>query len=146
ILGKDVLDKHQKDVEIILRVFALVGALEKYEKPMKEFLNLTMKKHDEGDTKKVQKFFDIFPKVTKLVVTELGKKPFHLRGPLNVSALDSVMCILVENYAKLDQISIGERYKKLRASDEFSNLTQFGTTDKQTIQDRVKLVHNYLIG
>jgi len=52
ILGKPLLDKHQKDVELLLRIFALVGAAKNYEKPMKEFLNKAMTKHDSGDTKK----------------------------------------------------------------------------------------------
>ena len=41
IIGKPNLDKHQKDVELILRLFSLskYSGLE-YEKPMKEFVNL----------------------------------------------------------------------------------------------------------
>ena len=37
IVGKSYIDKHQKDVEFILRIFSLVGVAESYEKPMKEF-------------------------------------------------------------------------------------------------------------
>ncbi len=45
ILGKDPFDKHQKDVELILRIFALSSGpgWDKYEKPMKEFLNVAMR-------------------------------------------------------------------------------------------------------
>jgi uncharacterized protein with ParB-like and HNH nuclease domain len=100
IVGRKVLDKHQKDIELILRVFSLVGAVDKYEKPMKEFLNKAMKRHQAGTTKKVEKFFDLFPKVTQLVVSTLGEAPFHLRGPLNVSALDSVMCVVFHSCPK----------------------------------------------
>ncbi len=145
ILGKKHLDRHQKDVEILLRVFALVGAVNKYEKPMKEFLNIAMKRHNEGDTKKVIKFLEIFPKVTKAVVSSLGPKPFHLRGPINVSALDSVMCVLIENFNKFDPNNLESRYKKLLADREFERVTQLGTTDKQTLQDRINLVRSYLI-
>src|SRR6185437_17118043 len=42
ILGKNTLDKHQKDVELLLRVFSLFQSWESYEKPMKEFLNHAM--------------------------------------------------------------------------------------------------------
>lgn len=145
ILGKKVFDKHQKDVEVLLRIFALTGAVDKYEKPMKEFLNLAMKRHDKGDTKKVQKFFEIFPKVTKLVVNTLDEKPFHLRGPLNVSAIDSVMCVLVESFDKVKATDLKDRYKKLLADPNFAKFTQIGTTDKQTLQDRVALVRLHLL-
>ena len=43
ILNRKRFDKHQRDVELILRVFSLVGNWRNYEKPMKEFLNVNMK-------------------------------------------------------------------------------------------------------
>jgi uncharacterized protein with ParB-like and HNH nuclease domain len=145
ILGKSALDKHQKDIEILLRVFSLVGAVDKYEKPMKEFLNRAMKRHEQGDSKKVEKFFDIFPKVTKRIVSVLGEKPFHLRGPLNVSALDSVMCVLVESFSKTNVNQLESRFEALVADDEFLRVTQLGTTDTKTLQDRVALVRSHLL-
>ncbi len=146
ILGKKTLDKHQKDVEVLLRVFSLVGAPDKYEKPMKEFLNKAMKHHDSGDTKKVDKFFTLFQKVTKLVATELGEKPFHLRGRLNVSALDSVMCVLIESFSKVSSEQLADRYQNLVNNDDFSKrLTQLGTTDTKALQERVALVREYLL-
>src|ERR1017187_5745625 len=93
ILGKKSLDKHLKDVELLLRLFSLFNAVDKYEKPMKEFLNKSMRRHQKGDTKKVHAFLKIFPKVTQFIISSLGNKPFHLRGPINTSALDSAMCV-----------------------------------------------------
>lgn len=145
ILGKKVFDKHQKDVEILLRIFALVGAVDKYEKPMKEFLNMAMKQHDDGNTKKVIKFFELFPKVTALVISTMGAKPFHLRGPLNVSAIDSVMCVLIENFDKIKVDDLKSNYSKLLSNSEFEKYTTLGTTDKQTLQDRVELVRTHLL-
>ena len=146
ILGKPKLyDKHQKDVEVLLRVFALVGAVAKYEKPMKEFLNRSMKRHATADTKKVKKFFDLFPQVTKLVATELPSKPFHLRGPLNVSALDSVLCVIIENFQNINRESLSSRYKRLLRDADFLRLTQLNTTDIKTLQERVSLVKSYFV-
>lgn len=109
LLGKPYLDKHQKDVELLLRVFSLVGTTEDYEKPMKEFLNKAMKKHSKGETKKSRNFLTVFPAVTKTVAETLGDKPFHLRGPLNVSALDAVMCVLIENQKRLKVAELSDR-------------------------------------
>lgn len=146
ILGKNALDKHQKDVEILLRVFALVGAVENYEKPMKEFLNKAMKRHESGETAKVQNFFNVFPKVTKMVASALGEKPFHIRGPLNVSALDSVMCVLTENYSKIAANQLATRYQSLLEDDDFSNVTQLGTTDTKTLRERMVIVRKHILG
>lgn len=146
ILGRPNLDKHQKDVELLLRVFSLVGSGSKYEKPMKEFLNLAMKKHQGGDSKKVIKFLEVFPKVTEYVVSEVGEKPFNLRGPLNVSALDSVMSVLIENYSKLSKVSLAEKYEQLIHDEDFLEYTSVNTTDTKTVVNRISRVKEVLFG
>ncbi len=146
ILGKNPIDKHQKDIEILLRLFALTGAVEKYEKPMKEFLNAAMKKHVEGTSKRANLFFDRFPKVTALVVSALGEKPFHLRGPLNTSALDAVMCVLIERPNELKAGELAERYQALVRHPEFHDLTLLATTDTKTLRARVRLAKEVLLG
>ena len=145
IVGKEVLDKHQKDVELLLRVFSLVGAVDKYSKPMKEFLNKTMAIHDKSGGKKVDKFFDIFPKVTEMVVSQLGRKPFNLRGPLNVSALDSIMAVFMEYFNDIDMQNIKAQYHALRLDEQFIDLTQIGTTDTDTLKKRISLVKSYFL-
>ncbi|MEJ2630876.1 MAG: DUF262 domain-containing protein [Acidihalobacter sp.] len=146
IIGKPYLDKHQKDVELLLRVFALVGAWQTYEKPMKEFLNVAMKKHNAGDTKKVSNFFEVFPKVTKNVVDQIGERPFHLRGPINVSALDAVMAVLIQNHERLPRSELSERFTALLDDGSFDEYTRINTTDTKTVRDRCKLVKEYLVG
>lgn len=143
ILGKPLIDKHQKDVELLLRIFALVGSDEKYEKPMREFLNKSMKKHESGETTKAKKFFEIFPRVTKEVISALGDKPFHLRGPLNVSALDSVMCVLIEKGASIKSIDLKGIYSSLMNDKEFAYSTSINTTDAKTLQQRFSVVRRH---
>ena len=145
ILGKPYLDKHQKDIEILLRVFSLTGTYKNYEKPMKEFLNITMKKHGKGTSEKVVFFFDVFPKITEITVKELGPKPFHLRGPLNLSALDSVLSVLIEHYKNIDSQKLKERYNLLKKDSEFEEHTSYNTTDNKTLQARIKVVNKYLL-
>lgn len=146
ILGRPNLDKHQKDVELLLRVFSLVGAGTKYEKPMKEFLNLAMRKHQDGDSKKADNFFKVFPKITEYVVSEIGERPFNLRGPLNVSALDSVMSVLIENFPKSSKINLSERYNKLINDEHFLEDTSVNTTDTKTVVNRISRVKEVLFG
>lgn len=146
ILGKPGIDKHQKDVELILRIFSLVGASDKYEKPMKEFLNKAMLKHDKGDTNKAKSFSMAFKKVTEAVVTSIGEKPFHLRGPLNLAALDSVMCILIENHKKIDSLNLNERYAKLKENKDFDEYTKFNTTDSKNVSGRIRTVKEIMLG
>lgn len=145
ILGKPLLDKHQKDVELLLRVFSLVGTSDAYEKPMKEFLNLAMKKHCDGETKKATAFFETFPDATELVINKLGLKPFHLRGPLNVSALDAVLSTIVENRNEIDEDELADRYAALRKDARFNEYTSYNTTDTKTVQARLEVVRGALL-
>lgn len=145
ILGKSTLDKHNKDVEIILRIFSLLDEINNYEKPMKEFLNKSMKKHRNGDTEKYKRFVDFFPKVTELIVSKLGEKPFHLRGPINISALDSTICTLLENINAIDSTKLTENFNELKNESKFEGLTLNSTTDTNVIQERFKLVKGYLV-
>lgn len=145
ILGMKYIDKHQKDVELLLRLFALSAPAPPYEKPMKEFLNLEMKRHNSGATRKAKEFFQAFPKVAEAVVAALGPKPFHLRGPLNVSALDSVMSVLMDHHRKLNAIDLKESYKLLLLDQQFLDSATINTTDTKTVAVRVARVKKYLL-
>ncbi|AEU38433.1 protein of unknown function DUF262 [Granulicella mallensis MP5ACTX8] len=145
ILGKAQIDRHQKDTEILLRVFALVGNVDSYEKPMKEFLNKAMKENQSGDSARVKRFMNRLPDVLEMIIKAHGPKPFHIRGPLNASALDSVLCVLFENYGKITQNHFKTGYLQLLKDKTFQRYTQKGTTDAKTVQDRVALVRKYLM-
>ena len=145
IIGKKYLDKHQKDVELLLRVFSLTGAGDNYEKPMKEFLNQAMKRHDSGDTEKVKNYFRVFEKVAEKIVDDLGERPFHLRGPLNVSALDSVMAVVIENSEKLNNVDLSKPWASLVEDEEFQEHTSINTTDTKTVQERIAVVKKHFL-
>jgi uncharacterized protein with ParB-like and HNH nuclease domain len=144
ILGKKSFDKHQKDVELLLRVFALYRSWEGYEKPMKEFLNKAMDKHRSGDTARVRRFARHFPEATRFIVEHLGRTPFHIRGPLNSSVLDSVLCTVIENIDHLPE-KFEARYKKLLKDKEFLDCTFAGTSDVAVLQSRFRIANEHLI-
>lgn len=144
ILGKKTLDKHQKDVELLLRVYSLCQSWHEYEKPMKEFLNIAMEKNKSGETARVKWFVERFARATKLVVKQLGPKPFHIRGPLNSSALDSVMCTVVENIDRIPG-DFAERFKALIKDEGFRQSTFYGTSDVSVLSARFELARQYLV-
>lgn len=146
ILGKAGEDAHQKDVELILRIFALsANGWKLYEKPMKEYLNLAMRFNRDGDSDKVKKFVTRFSKVTAHVVEQLGETPFHLRGPLNSSALDAVLCILIDNANSIPK-DLANRYRELLKNKEFRQATYYGTSDVAVLHSRFNEARKYLIG
>lgn len=144
ILGKKLLDKHQKDIELILRVFALGNFLTKYEKPMKEYLNKYAGKYKNSEEKVVTNFVRDFPKAAKVIASEIGEKPFHVRGPLNTSALDSIFCVVMNNLNRIPT-DLKRRYVKLLKDIDFVEYTSLGTTDTKTVKARYKFVEEELI-
>jgi hypothetical protein len=105
-----------------------------------------MLKHDKGDTNKAKNFLIAFEKVVEVVVNSIGEKPFHLRGPLNLAALDSVMSVLIENYKKVDSLNLNDRYTKLKLDKDFDEHTKFNTTDSKTVTGRISKVKEILLG
>ena len=144
ILGKKTYDKHQRDVELVLRIFALSKNVFNYEKPMKVFLNKNMDENRSATSQKFKTFCEIFPKTANLIVNKLGEKPFHLRGPLSTSALDSVFCTLLINFDKIPE-NLSSRYRNLIKNKRFEEVTTAATTDAKIVKDRFKLVKSILI-
>lgn len=146
ILGKTGVDKHQKDIELILRVLSLSGTNgTKYEKPMKEFLNRTMMEEKSARSKRVRDFANYFPLVAKALVDQVGERPFHLRGPLNTAALDSVFCTLLSKPENIP-LDLKERLKRLFAEMGFISATYYGTSDVANVQTRLELAKKNLLG
>jgi len=146
VIGTSSLNKYQKDVELLLRLFALLeqgaGA---YEKPMKEFLNKVMQRHKSGDSDFVKEFKMKFPEACKRIIELVGEKPFHVRGPINSAYLDSVFCTIYSNLESLPD-RLTSNYESLKDNSEFNdNYTRAGTQDTATLKARFKQVERILL-
>ena len=144
IIGKKLADKHQKDVELILRAFGLCHHINEYEKPMKEFLSKVAKKYKNANSIKVTKFIQDFAIATELIDKTLRPKPFSVRGPLNTSLFDSIFCTIVNNIKVLPN-DLSERYEKLLVDEKFIEYTTLGTTDSKIVKERFEFVKSHLI-
>ncbi len=143
LLGRTAPDRFQRDVELVLRLFSLFEEWEKYEKPMKEYLNKSMKQNTQFTSTKAKKFYSLFPKACQAIVKALGAKPFHVRGPLNSSVLDATMCAVLEANANLPA-DFKERYNKLSADDDFQEKIRVSTTDTVTVRARIRSAKKFL--
>jgi hypothetical protein len=143
ILGKEPLDKHQKDVELLLRVLSFATRAEQYEKPMKEFLNHTMSHFQNAGSSEVRAFAANFPVVCRAVVDQLGSKPFHPKGRLNASALDAVLGTLLSNGCAVPS-RFRERFEALMADPEFVDTLSVSTSDVAVVRQRLAAVSKHL--
>jgi len=145
IVGKATYDRHQKDVELILRIFGLTYSYDTYEKPMKEFLNVVMEREKKGTSQNVGSLIAGFPTVARLIASQLGDRPFHIRGPLNSSALDAVFATLLGAVGSIPG-DIAERYKHLKSDKDFSETTFYSTSDLSVVKRRFEAARKYLLG
>ncbi|UIJ72995.1 DUF262 domain-containing protein [Aurantimonas sp. HBX-1] len=139
IIGRENLDKHQRDVEILLRAYAMFERSTSYEKPMKEFLNISMKENIEAKSRSFKSFYRNFPAVCDKIVEAFGERPFHVRGPINLAALDSVFSESMRHpsgdFEKAQKI-----YAKLLNNKEYTDSIFFNTSDASAVKVRMSAV------
>ena len=144
ILGKPVPDSRKRDVELLVRFFAMRD-ISNYQKPMKDFMSKFMWKNRDVSDESLAQSQQVFQETCTQLVDSLGEKPFHIRSGLNAAVSDAVMVAFSEN---LDQIpaDIGERYKRLLGDEGFKGSTSKGTTDVNVVRKRLSKAKQVLFG
>lgn len=140
IIGRKKVDKRLRDVELVLRVLALFQTREKYEKPMKEFLNKYMehKRKHSGDFTELSENFALS---TRIITEGLGEKPFHLRGRLNYGVLDSVMYAVLMS-SGIDDIKT--KFAALVEDKDYLKAVSVSTSDSSSIEMRLNKALEYI--
>ena len=143
ILGKPRADSRMRDVELILRFFALKHAADRYEKPMKDFMSRYMSTHATASASDIASFKAEFTQAVDIIRERLGAKPFHLYAGFNSSAFDAVM-VAVANHAADVPDDFADRWEHLAATDDLRNAVTGGTTDVDQVRARLNLVEEQL--
>ncbi len=78
LFGRGTKDKRMRDVELILRFFALAHASESYKKSMKDFLSAFMSKHQNPTQAELTRLSHQFSETARALRQKLGPKPFHV--------------------------------------------------------------------
>ena len=140
IFGRLDLDRRERDTEIVLRLFGLYLVGQKYERPMKRFLNTTMYENRDLRSKEAKQFFKNWPDVTEFIKGELGEKPFHPRGPLNVAVLDAIVTAINQSWPKKPKNLEGS-VNVLLEDAEFMKLCSARTGDTEVVRERLALAN-----
>ena len=144
ILGKPCHDPRMKDIEMILRYLALFHAEGEYSVPMKNFLSRFMATHRNPDGVFTDTENDRFAGVCRTIRNTLGDKPFNNEhGQLRMPLFDSVFVSFARNPNR-HPADIGERFKRLRDSDEFAKHAAKATTSVTAVRGRLRLAQEIL--
>ncbi len=134
--------KRKKDEEVILRFLALYFDLDRYERPMKKFLNFFMEEHREPNEDQIRKFRETFENTVKTADIILGRAALRPKRNLNVSVVDAVLVGLAHRLISgpvTDPDSLKSAHERLLSQLEDEDLYNRGTTTKERVDRRIVL-------
>ena len=134
-------DKSQKDVELILRLFSMFESWEKFQRPMLQFLNRTMKRNKDFNTPKATRFKLAFSEAADKVAKNI-EKPFPPRRVVNSAVLEAVMIAIMEENISEDELS--RNYEALISNEHFSEVTTVSTSNESSVNSRIILAKDIL--
>ena len=137
------VNKYMRDQELILRFFALYYNLDKYEKPMKDFLNKYMSANKNLSKRQSEdELTKLFTTTIKSIHHTLGSKVFRRSKVFNAAYFDATMvgyaCRLQQGPI-VDKAGVQEAYELLIKKSNFRNASENATTDENNVKKRIEL-------
>lgn len=141
IFGKE--NPRQKDLELILRFFSMWFLSDKYQRPMKAFLNKYMTYNRHLKRNSADELRSLFSSTIDVVYKSLSEGAFRPERALNAAVFDSVMVGIARRLHKsevlLDLSKAKENYERLLSTDKFKKAYQTATSDSENVKDRLRL-------
>jgi uncharacterized protein with ParB-like and HNH nuclease domain len=143
LLNKPEPDIHMKDVEILLRGFAMLLEGQNYAPSMTKFLNQFSKKSRNISDDNLAYFQQVFEYFCKLLVP-LGPSVFAAKsGKFSITIFESVFVGICQQAVKNSNIEFSvptaEKFAQLKTNEEFINATQDSTAGKTNVETRLRL-------
>lgn len=140
VFGKK--QKRSRDIELILRFFALYYYLDNYTKPLKSFLNRYMVVNKNLDKQSGKELMTLFDNTITIINNTLGVKAFRPRRAINAAMFDSVMVGVAKRLEKgpiKDKDNFLKQYYQLLKNDEYIESISAHTTDDEVVKTRMKV-------
>lgn len=150
LFGSKEEDKRMRDVEFILRYFALLGDFIKNTKlksiSLKEHLNKFMAKSKNKDENELEKMRNSFTSTMEFIIKNIGKEAFNniaadgsIVKKFHPTIYDAISLATVNFLEKKRRIPEGLKTKriKLLRDDDFKNYISTRTTNLDSIRGRI---------
>ena len=134
--------KRMKDEELILRFFSIYYELDKYRKPMNEFLSDFMARNRHLKSIQRDELKALFINAIRDVKNKIGFRAFRPKRNLNMAAFDAILYVLAK-YPNDLKPDLPAELEKLFNDLAFVKAITGGTTDEDTLQSRVKIAKRY---
>lgn len=148
LIGKKEEDDKFRDVEILLRSFALLLDENEYAGSMVQFLNRFSKKAQNFNEDKILELKSKFYRFLELCKNINDKDFLSKTGSLNISLFDSVFVSVVENIdlqnPDKDKFITKEDFDALKSDEEFKNALTHSTSHVESVKTRLRLSRKYI--
>jgi len=142
LLGKAFPDRRLRDVEMVLRFYALLDSIDTYHPSMREFLSRFQDKF-----KNTEISLDIFTDVAKILNTNIGEEAFRVTRTVNKSVCDAVMVSIAQIIKEGKEIvNLKVNHERLIKDEEFIKYVTSGTSTESSVKGRITIARNYFLG
>jgi hypothetical protein len=137
-----VKSRRLKDMELILRFLAFYYYAEKYESPMKGFLNRYMATNRNLQKQTEEELRRVFTTTTKTIFDALGQKAFRPKRAINAAVVDSLMIgvakrITAKGASLSDFPKLREQFRKLMNDPTYVGAIETGTSQEANVRNRI---------
>ena len=147
LVGKREEDDKFRDVEVLLRSFALLYCEKSYTGSMVQFLNRFSKEAQKFDEKEVEKCKELFEDFLVICGTIDPKEFLTKTGSFNVSLFDSVFVVIAERILSsgIESAKISsEAFDLLKNDEDFRTAITHSTSHADSVKKRLSLARKYL--
>jgi uncharacterized protein with ParB-like and HNH nuclease domain len=146
LINVKIPDKRLRDVELILRFFALLHEVDSYQPSMKIFLS-NFQDNNKNNLDFLSSNQSLFIETTELIADEIGQDAFRTTRAINKSMCDSIMVAIAQTLKSGQRpTDLKEKHKRLLEDKEYEKYTQSGTSTQRNVQNRINLARNYFLG
>lgn len=132
--------RRRRDEELILRFFALYFGSDKYQRPMKSFINDFMSSNRGLKKYPRTQLEPLFADTIRIILEKIGDRAFKPTRAVNASLFDSLM---VGVGRRLEQRPIDSdikpEFKNLLENEEFKIAIGYRTSDVDRVKSRIRL-------
>ena len=145
LIGKQHIDRRLRDVELILRFFALLNGMDKYKPSMREFLS-TYQEQNKNNVDIINSNKNIFYKTVSLILDSIGTEAFKLSTTINKSVCDSIMVSIAQILIEGREINnLKNNYAKLMLDPDYKKYVVSSTSAQSSVFGRIDLARNYFL-
>lgn len=132
-----------KDQELILRFLALHEDIERYERPLAEFMSKYAGRHQNPGEPQLNTLSKIFKQAIDVFVASLDVKPFRLTKSLNVAVYDSCMIgmarrLISKPTERPNEQAVKQGYQALLSDKSYIEAVSRSTADEAFVKRRVR--------